>query len=123
MICGETIDSVKLYRLLEDVITCPGYCLVCVISHFALCKEQSMPTSAAVSRLLRCGAAALIVGAVLMLCASTAALYLWKVSDKNVSVDRGSCRLYCKFPFNNRHLKRMHGGFRMLLVRNGTTVY
>uniref|UniRef100_A0A3B4TC91 Leukocyte cell-derived chemotaxin 1 n=1 Tax=Seriola dumerili TaxID=41447 RepID=A0A3B4TC91_SERDU len=37
-----------------------------------------------VHRLLRFGAVVLIVGAVLMLCASMAALYLWKVSDKNV---------------------------------------
>ncbi|XP_076026153.1 leukocyte cell-derived chemotaxin 1 [Genypterus blacodes] len=42
------------------------------------------PTHAASSRLLRFGAVALIVGAVLMLCASTAALYLWKVGQKNV---------------------------------------
>uniref|UniRef100_UPI0037E75ED9 leukocyte cell-derived chemotaxin 1 n=1 Tax=Semicossyphus pulcher TaxID=241346 RepID=UPI0037E75ED9 len=47
-------------------------------------SAPSAPASAAVSRLLRCGAVALIVGAVFMLCASTAALYLWKVSDKNV---------------------------------------
>uniref|UniRef100_A0A3Q1IHR7 Leukocyte cell-derived chemotaxin 1 n=1 Tax=Anabas testudineus TaxID=64144 RepID=A0A3Q1IHR7_ANATE len=40
--------------------------------------------SATVSHLLRFGAAVLITGAVLMLCASIAALYLWKVSDKNV---------------------------------------
>uniref|UniRef100_A0A673C508 Leukocyte cell-derived chemotaxin 1 n=1 Tax=Sphaeramia orbicularis TaxID=375764 RepID=A0A673C508_9TELE len=33
---------------------------------------------------LRFGAVALIVGAVLMLCASMAALYLWKVTEKNV---------------------------------------
>ncbi|CAM9157043.1 unnamed protein product [Lampetra planeri] len=37
-----------------------------------------------VGRLMRFGTVALIVGAVLMLCASTAALYVWKVSDKNV---------------------------------------
>ncbi|XP_028446240.1 leukocyte cell-derived chemotaxin 1 [Perca flavescens] len=47
-------------------------------------EQNSTPTSAAVSRLLRFGAVALIVGAVLMLCASMAALYLWKGSDKNV---------------------------------------
>nr|XP_019945415.1 PREDICTED: leukocyte cell-derived chemotaxin 1-like [Paralichthys olivaceus] len=47
-------------------------------------STSSAATSAPVSRLLRCGAAVLIVGAVLMLCASVAALYLWKVSDKNV---------------------------------------
>ncbi|KAI3356274.1 hypothetical protein L3Q82_017519, partial [Scortum barcoo] len=47
-------------------------------------REQSTPTSAAVGRFLRFGAVALIIGAVLMLCASMAALYLWKVSDKNV---------------------------------------
>nr|XP_046260848.1 leukocyte cell-derived chemotaxin 1-like [Scatophagus argus] len=46
--------------------------------------EQSMPTSAAVGRLLRFGTVTLTVGAVLMLCASMAALYLWKDSDKNV---------------------------------------
>ncbi|KAM4609452.1 leukocyte cell-derived chemotaxin 1 [Polymixia lowei] len=43
-----------------------------------------MRSSAAVGRLLRFGAMALIVGAVLMLCASIGAFYLWKVSDKNV---------------------------------------
>uniref|UniRef100_A0A3Q3QNQ7 Leukocyte cell-derived chemotaxin 1 n=1 Tax=Monopterus albus TaxID=43700 RepID=A0A3Q3QNQ7_MONAL len=42
------------------------------------------PTSLTVSRLLRFRAVVLIVGAVLMLCASMAALYVWKVSDKNV---------------------------------------
>uniref|UniRef100_A0A3Q3LXS9 Leukocyte cell-derived chemotaxin 1 n=1 Tax=Mastacembelus armatus TaxID=205130 RepID=A0A3Q3LXS9_9TELE len=47
-------------------------------------STSSTPTSVTVSRLLRFGAAVLIVGAVLMLCASMAALYLWKVSDKNV---------------------------------------
>lgn len=55
-----------------------------------LVKEQSPPTSAAVGRLLRFGAVVLIVGAVLMLCASMAALYLWKFSDKNVSANCGS---------------------------------
>ncbi|XP_053184228.1 leukocyte cell-derived chemotaxin 1-like [Scomber japonicus] len=45
---------------------------------------QNTPTSTAVSRLLRLGAVALVVGAVLMLCASMAAVYLWRVSDKNV---------------------------------------
>uniref|UniRef100_UPI003AAAA284 leukocyte cell-derived chemotaxin 1-like n=1 Tax=Centroberyx gerrardi TaxID=166262 RepID=UPI003AAAA284 len=47
-------------------------------------SSPTTPTSAAAGRLLRFGAAALIVGAVLMLCASIAALYLWKASDKNV---------------------------------------
>ncbi|XP_033474034.1 leukocyte cell-derived chemotaxin 1-like [Epinephelus lanceolatus] len=47
-------------------------------------EQSSTPACAAGSRLLRFGAVALIVGAVLMLCASVAALYLWKVSDKNV---------------------------------------
>ncbi|XP_040004761.1 leukocyte cell-derived chemotaxin 1-like [Xiphias gladius] len=47
-------------------------------------STPSTPTSATVGRLLRFGAGVLIVGAVLMLCASMAALYLWKVSDKNV---------------------------------------
>uniref|UniRef100_A0A3Q1GNY5 Leukocyte cell-derived chemotaxin 1 n=1 Tax=Acanthochromis polyacanthus TaxID=80966 RepID=A0A3Q1GNY5_9TELE len=56
-----------------------------VISYFVYFKGQSKPTSATVRPLLRCGAVALIAGAVLMLCASMAALYLWKVSDKNVS--------------------------------------
>ncbi|XP_068602564.1 leukocyte cell-derived chemotaxin 1 [Brachionichthys hirsutus] len=46
--------------------------------------EQCRPTSTAGSRLLRLGAVALIVAAVMMLCASMAALYLQKVSDKNV---------------------------------------
>ncbi|GAA6228746.1 leukocyte cell-derived chemotaxin 1-like [Lates japonicus] len=47
-------------------------------------STSSTPTSAIVSRLLRFGAVALIVGVVFMLCAAMAALYLWKVSDKNV---------------------------------------
>ncbi|KAM3608088.1 uncharacterized protein V6R79_018935 [Siganus canaliculatus] len=47
-------------------------------------EQRWMSSSPAVSRLLRCGAVALIVGAVLLLCASMAALYLWKVDDKNV---------------------------------------
>ncbi|CAL8390138.1 leukocyte cell-derived chemotaxin 1 [Gadus morhua] len=36
------------------------------------------------SRLLKCAAIALIVGALVMLCASVGAFYQWKVSDKNV---------------------------------------
>ncbi|XP_050929100.1 leukocyte cell-derived chemotaxin 1 [Lates calcarifer] len=47
-------------------------------------STSSTSTSATVSRLLRFGAVALIVGVVFMLCAAMAALYLWKVSDKNV---------------------------------------
>ncbi|KAM6954823.1 leukocyte cell-derived chemotaxin 1-like isoform 2-T2 [Lycodopsis pacificus] len=47
-------------------------------------EQSSTVTSSAVSRLLRFGAVALIVGAVLLLCASMAALYLWKVGNKNV---------------------------------------
>lgn len=61
-------------------------------------KEQSTSASAAGCRLLRFGAVALIVGAVVMLCASAAALYLWKVSDKNVSVNRGLYSSYCSAP-------------------------
>ncbi|XP_060908986.1 leukocyte cell-derived chemotaxin 1 [Labrus mixtus] len=62
-------------------------------THGSGCFEHCMPpeqsrsstqTSAAVSRLLRCGAVALVGAAVFMLCASMAALYLWKISDKNV---------------------------------------
>ncbi|XP_068184502.1 leukocyte cell-derived chemotaxin 1 [Antennarius striatus] len=59
-------------------------------THGSLCierctsVEQCRPTSSAVSRLLRFGAVALVVAAVVMLCASMAALYLWKISDKNV---------------------------------------
>uniref|UniRef100_A0A8C2ZXP2 Leukocyte cell-derived chemotaxin 1 n=1 Tax=Cyclopterus lumpus TaxID=8103 RepID=A0A8C2ZXP2_CYCLU len=55
-------------------------------THGSGCFEHctSTSTSAAVSRLVRFGAVALIVGAVLMLCASMAALYLWKVSNENV---------------------------------------
>nr|XP_040058136.1 leukocyte cell-derived chemotaxin 1 isoform X2 [Gasterosteus aculeatus aculeatus] len=47
-------------------------------------EQSRTPVSAAVSRFLRFGAIALIVAAVLMLCASMAALYLWRVSNKNV---------------------------------------
>lgn len=61
-------------------------------------KEQSTSASAAGCRLLRFGAVALIVGAVVMLCASAAALYLWKVSGKNVSVNRGLYSSYCSAP-------------------------
>ncbi|KAM6985053.1 leukocyte cell-derived chemotaxin 1-like [Aplochiton taeniatus] len=55
--------------------------------------EQCMPpaysplstrSSAAVGRRLRFGAAALVIGAVLMLCASIGTFYLWKFSSKNV---------------------------------------
>uniref|UniRef100_A0A3B4ZY01 Leukocyte cell-derived chemotaxin 1 n=1 Tax=Stegastes partitus TaxID=144197 RepID=A0A3B4ZY01_9TELE len=59
-------------------------------THGSCCFEhcrppgQSKPTSATLGHLLRCGAVALIAGAVLMLCASMAAVYLWKASDKNV---------------------------------------
>uniref|UniRef100_A0A672JT87 Leukocyte cell-derived chemotaxin 1 n=1 Tax=Salarias fasciatus TaxID=181472 RepID=A0A672JT87_SALFA len=62
-------------------------------AHGSCCFEHCRPpvrhasstaTSATFRHLLRFGAVALIVGAVLMLCASMAALYLWKVSDKNV---------------------------------------
>nr|XP_020452077.1 leukocyte cell-derived chemotaxin 1-like [Monopterus albus] len=49
-----------------------------------VCTSSTTPTSLTVSRLLRFRAVVLIVGAVLMLCASMAALYVWKVSDKNV---------------------------------------
>ncbi|XP_028249095.1 leukocyte cell-derived chemotaxin 1 [Parambassis ranga] len=54
--------------------------------YFKHCRPpgQSTPTSARVRHLLRFGAAALIVGAVIMFCVSMAALYLWKISDKNV---------------------------------------
>ncbi|CAB1454763.1 unnamed protein product [Pleuronectes platessa] len=54
---------------------------------FEHCTPLGHSTSspcAPAGRLLRCGAAVLIVGAVLLLCASVAALYLWKVGDKNV---------------------------------------
>ncbi|XP_069009672.1 leukocyte cell-derived chemotaxin 1 [Embiotoca jacksoni] len=47
-------------------------------------SASSTPTSATLGHLLRFRAVVLIVAAVLMLCASTAALYLWKVSNKNV---------------------------------------
>ncbi|KAM9804851.1 leukocyte cell-derived chemotaxin 1 [Neosynchiropus ocellatus] len=42
------------------------------------------PPSPLVGQLLRCGAAALVVGALFMLCASTAALYLWRDGGSNV---------------------------------------
>lgn len=48
----------------------------------------STPASARLSRPLRFGAVVVIVGAVLMLCASVATLYLQKGSDKNVSVEK-----------------------------------
>ncbi|XP_040913616.1 leukocyte cell-derived chemotaxin 1-like [Toxotes jaculatrix] len=54
------------------------------LEHCAPLGQSTSSTSASVSRLLRFGAVVLVVGAVLMLCASMAALYLWKVSDKNV---------------------------------------
>ncbi|XP_037344790.2 leukocyte cell-derived chemotaxin 1 [Pungitius pungitius] len=52
--------------------------------HPAPPEQSRTPISAAVSRFLRFGAIALIVAAVLMLCASVAVLYLWRVSNKNV---------------------------------------
>ncbi|CAG5865651.1 unnamed protein product [Menidia menidia] len=47
-------------------------------------STSSTPASAAISHVLRFGAAALLLGAVFVLCASVAALYLWKGSDRNV---------------------------------------
>uniref|UniRef100_A0A8C8HV63 Chondromodulin n=1 Tax=Oncorhynchus tshawytscha TaxID=74940 RepID=A0A8C8HV63_ONCTS len=47
----------------------------------------------AVGRLLRFGVAALVVGAVLMLCGSIGAFHLWKVSDKNVKLNLSFMRL------------------------------
>lgn len=61
-------------------------------------KVQSTSASAAGCRLQRLGAVALIVAAVIMLCASTPAFHLWKTSDKNVSVNRGLCSSYCIAP-------------------------
>ncbi|XP_026001275.1 leukocyte cell-derived chemotaxin 1 [Astatotilapia calliptera] len=62
--------------------TCGSWC-------FEHCRPPgqstcSTPTSATLSRPLRFGAVVVIVGAVLMLCASVATLYLQKGSDKNV---------------------------------------
>ena len=85
-------------RFSRNVISC--YCCHFLLLHLLdFVKEQ--PTSAVLSRLLRFGAVALIVGAVLMLCASMAAVYLWKVSDKNVSRLRITLQLL-QCPFNNR---------------------
>ncbi|XP_029981138.1 leukocyte cell-derived chemotaxin 1 [Sphaeramia orbicularis] len=59
-------------------------------THGSRCFEHCMPPVQSASatptstHFLRFGAVALIVGAVLMLCASMAALYLWKVTEKNV---------------------------------------
>lgn len=61
-------------------------------------QEQSTPASAAGCLLLRFRAGALIVAAVVILCASTAAFYLWKGGDKNVSVNRGLFQSYCSKP-------------------------
>lgn len=47
-------------------------------------RSFNKPTSAAVHYVLRFGVVVLIVGAVFMLCAS---FYLWKDSDRSVSVD------------------------------------
>ncbi|CAB1346560.1 unnamed protein product [Coregonus sp. 'balchen'] len=60
-----------------------------IAEDFEQCLPPAYSTSAtkppvAVGRLLRFGAAALIAGAVLMLCGSIGAFYLWKASDKNV---------------------------------------
>lgn len=79
-------------------------------------EEQSPSASAAGCRLLRLGAVALIVAAAVMLCASTAALYLWKVSDKNVSVNRGLYSSYCSaLSIKGYEFKE---SFRMLIVGN-----
>uniref|UniRef100_A0A3B4TCA0 Leukocyte cell-derived chemotaxin 1 n=1 Tax=Seriola dumerili TaxID=41447 RepID=A0A3B4TCA0_SERDU len=67
--------------------SCPGSCSAC---HFLLYSlgtfkgqsTSSTPTSATISRLLRFGAVVLIVGAVLMLCASMAALYLMNINGE-----------------------------------------
>nr|XP_043875628.1 leukocyte cell-derived chemotaxin 1 [Solea senegalensis] len=69
----------------------PGMLLLC---HFLLWSQgHSTATSAVLSRLLRFGAVALIVGAVLMLCASMAALYLWKANDQHVYNVRYSMKI------------------------------
>ncbi|XP_056436286.1 leukocyte cell-derived chemotaxin 1-like [Gadus chalcogrammus] len=47
-----------------------------------LASSPARPST--LSRLLKCAAIALIVGALVMLCASVGAFYQWKVSDKNV---------------------------------------
>ncbi|XP_061580427.1 leukocyte cell-derived chemotaxin 1-like [Cololabis saira] len=56
-------------------------------------SASSIPTSAAVSHVVRFGAVVLIFGAVFILCASVAALYLWRVSDKNVYNGRYSLNI------------------------------
>lgn len=48
-------------------------------------RTSNTAPSTRVSRMLRFGVVALIVGAAFMLCASVGSLYMWKVSDKNVS--------------------------------------
>ncbi|XP_038149340.1 leukocyte cell-derived chemotaxin 1-like [Cyprinodon tularosa] len=47
-------------------------------------RTSNTAPSTRVSRMLRFGVVALIVGAAFMLCASVGSLYMWKVSDKNV---------------------------------------
>lgn len=79
-------------------------------------EEQSPSASAAGCRLLRLGAVALIVAAAVMLCASTAAPYLWKVSDKNVSVNRGLYSSYCSAL--SIKVYEFKESFRMLIVGN-----
>lgn len=61
---------------------------------------------------------ALIVGAVGILCASTAALYLWKVSDKNVSVNSGLYSSYYSGLSITGISNEFQNGFRMLLAGN-----
>ncbi|XP_056145800.1 leukocyte cell-derived chemotaxin 1-like [Lampris incognitus] len=58
-----------------------GYLEPCVAPMFG---ASTSTAPAAVGRLLRFGAAAFVVGAILMLCASIGASYLWRANDKNV---------------------------------------
>uniref|UniRef100_A0A8C8LSY6 Leukocyte cell-derived chemotaxin 1 n=1 Tax=Oncorhynchus tshawytscha TaxID=74940 RepID=A0A8C8LSY6_ONCTS len=68
---GETSEKVPIAEDFEQCLP-PAY------------STSATKTPVAVGRLLRFGAAALIAGAVLMLCGSIGAFYLWKASDKNV---------------------------------------
>ncbi|XP_036814642.1 leukocyte cell-derived chemotaxin 1 isoform X2 [Oncorhynchus mykiss] len=67
---GETSEKVPIAEDFEQCLP-PAY------------STSATKTPVAVGRLLRFGAAALIAGAVLMLCGSIGAFYLWKASDKN----------------------------------------
>lgn len=68
-------------------VDCVHCCSLSILTFLKAYSTSATKTPVAVGRLLRFGAAALIAGAVLMLCGSIGAFYLWKASDRNVSLN------------------------------------